>query len=162
MMLRGWTAGSALLAGLVQTFVFARVLDPEGKPISGATIGVIYLHEDLVYLPDELVARLATTTDPAGMAVLKAAPDAVEMVRVTSPGHGVQIGHFRDGLKPGMELRLRPVARMEGRVTAADPSSVKGLKVLLSTHPSDRSKGEVYGRAEAMTDMPSSELSSRK
>ncbi len=28
-MLRGWTAGSALLAGLVQTFVFARVLEPE-------------------------------------------------------------------------------------------------------------------------------------
>ncbi len=28
-LLRAWTAGSALLAGLVQTFVFARVLDPE-------------------------------------------------------------------------------------------------------------------------------------
>ncbi len=28
-LLRGWTAGSALLAGLIQTFVFARVLDPE-------------------------------------------------------------------------------------------------------------------------------------
>lgn len=28
-LLRGWTAGSALLAGLVQTFVFARVLSPE-------------------------------------------------------------------------------------------------------------------------------------
>ncbi len=29
MVLRGWTAGGGLLAGLVQTFVFARVLDPE-------------------------------------------------------------------------------------------------------------------------------------
>lgn len=28
-LLRGWTAGSALVAGLVQTFVFARVLSPE-------------------------------------------------------------------------------------------------------------------------------------
>jgi O-antigen/teichoic acid export membrane protein len=28
-LLRGWTAGSALLAGLLQTFVFARVLEPE-------------------------------------------------------------------------------------------------------------------------------------
>ena len=28
-LLRGWTAGSALLAGLVQTFVFARVLEPD-------------------------------------------------------------------------------------------------------------------------------------
>ncbi len=28
-LLRGWTAGSALLAGLIQTFVFARVLEPE-------------------------------------------------------------------------------------------------------------------------------------
>jgi O-antigen/teichoic acid export membrane protein len=28
-LLRGWTAGGALLAGLVQTFVFARVLSPE-------------------------------------------------------------------------------------------------------------------------------------
>jgi len=28
-LLRGWTAGSALLAGLIQTFVFARVLNPE-------------------------------------------------------------------------------------------------------------------------------------
>ncbi len=27
--LRGWTAGSALVAGLIQTFVFARVLNPE-------------------------------------------------------------------------------------------------------------------------------------
>jgi O-antigen/teichoic acid export membrane protein len=27
--LRGWTAGSALIAGLIQTFVFARVLEPE-------------------------------------------------------------------------------------------------------------------------------------
>src|SRR5690349_23373643 len=27
--LRGWTAGSALLAGLIQTFVFARVLEPD-------------------------------------------------------------------------------------------------------------------------------------
>ena len=29
MMLRGWVAGSSLLAGLIQTFVFARVLSPE-------------------------------------------------------------------------------------------------------------------------------------
>jgi hypothetical protein len=29
MMLRGWSAGGGLLAGLVQTFVFARVLDPD-------------------------------------------------------------------------------------------------------------------------------------
>ena len=29
MMLRGWTAGGGILVGLVQTFVFARVLDPE-------------------------------------------------------------------------------------------------------------------------------------
>lgn len=28
-LLRGWTAGSALIAGLIQTFVFARILDPE-------------------------------------------------------------------------------------------------------------------------------------
>ena len=28
-MLRGWTAGSALVAGLIQTFVFARILGPE-------------------------------------------------------------------------------------------------------------------------------------
>ncbi len=28
-LLRGWTAGGALLAGLIQTFVFARVLEPE-------------------------------------------------------------------------------------------------------------------------------------
>ncbi len=28
-LLRGWTAGSALLAGLIQTFVFARVLEPD-------------------------------------------------------------------------------------------------------------------------------------
>jgi hypothetical protein len=28
-LLRGWTAGSALVAGLIQTFVFARVLSPE-------------------------------------------------------------------------------------------------------------------------------------
>ncbi|HET7806591.1 MAG TPA: hypothetical protein VFL53_20315 [Pseudolabrys sp.] len=28
-LLRGWTAGGALIAGLIQTFVFARVLDPE-------------------------------------------------------------------------------------------------------------------------------------
>jgi hypothetical protein len=29
MLLRGWTAGGGVIAGLVQTFVFARVLDPE-------------------------------------------------------------------------------------------------------------------------------------
>jgi O-antigen/teichoic acid export membrane protein len=29
LLLRGWTAGGGLLAGLVQTFVFARVLDPD-------------------------------------------------------------------------------------------------------------------------------------
>jgi O-antigen/teichoic acid export membrane protein len=29
LVLRGWTAGGGILAGLVQTFVFARVLDPE-------------------------------------------------------------------------------------------------------------------------------------
>src|SRR4029079_11532816 len=29
LLLRGWTAGGGLIAGLVQTFVFARVLDPE-------------------------------------------------------------------------------------------------------------------------------------
>ena len=28
-LLRGWTAGSALIAGLIQTFVFARVLSPD-------------------------------------------------------------------------------------------------------------------------------------
>ena len=29
MILRGWTAGGGIIAGLVQTFVFARVLEPE-------------------------------------------------------------------------------------------------------------------------------------
>ncbi len=130
-----------------------RVLDPEGKPVSGAVVGVTYLTDDLIYLPKELTERLGSTTDPAGMATLRGfAPESIEIVSVTSPSLGIQFSQFRGGLKLGTDLRLLPVARVEGRVTAADPASARGLKVFLSTYPVDQSKGIVYGRAQARTD----------
>ncbi|MEJ7639843.1 MAG: hypothetical protein WKF75_18200, partial [Singulisphaera sp.] len=133
--------------------VAVRVLDPEGSPVAGASVAVVFLNGDGSPLPDELAGRLGTTTDTAGRAVLKAAPpEAILMVRVTTGDHGAQVFIPRRGLKPGTDLRLRPVARVEGRVSSADPASARGLHVYLSTFLRDQSKGQVSGSAEAVTD----------
>ena len=59
LLLRAWTAGSALLAGLIQTFVFARVLDPERFSVFilvGATGVSMWLFD--LGLPKILFVRL--------------------------------------------------------------------------------------------------------
>ncbi len=133
--------------------VAVRVLDPQGVPVAGAAVAVILLQGGQSLLPDELAGRLGSTTDAAGRAVLKAAPpEDIFMLRVTTGEYGAQSFIHRRGLKPGTDLRLRPVARVEGHVSSADPASARGLHVHLSTSPRDPSEVDIYGKAEVVTD----------
>lgn len=109
-----------------------RILDPEGNPAAGVRVMVVSLREDRTSVPDELAERLAATTDPDGQATLEGAPcEAIQTVHVTSRDHGTQRFRRENGFHAENELKLFPVAAVEGHITAGDPAAIRGVQVHL-------------------------------
>jgi protocatechuate 3,4-dioxygenase beta subunit len=130
------------------------ILDPAGKPLGGVLVRPTSFEGASPSLPDELSERLGATTDPTGHASVRAiSPSGVRGVRVITRAFGAQeIYLLNGGLKGDDQLRLKPVARVEGIVTATDPADAAERKVYLGTYPREFHGVEATGRAEAVTD----------
>ena len=126
-----------------------RVVDPEGRPVAGATILPRRVAREASEVP-EAVGRLAlATTDRDGRATLEVfLSEELLEVEVVAAGFGLQVRQFgRPGGLAGAgpkSITLRPVGRVAGRAIAEDGRGVGGLRVLVVSADS--------GRPEAVTD----------
>ncbi len=134
------------------TPIRVRILDPDGKPLPAAVVGVRYIHSARTSVPDELIGQSSSVTEADGRATLAAfPPDQIEGVRVESRQFGQQVAMFRWGVQGEPTIQLRPVARVQGKYTADDPAAVRRLTVRV--HSRRIGKGpEVYAQAIAVTD----------
>ncbi len=149
---RGWERPLRLTLGVPATSTF-RVNDPQGKPVAGARVAVIFLKPIAIYMPDDLSDRLSVQTDASGLASLGVGPAGlIRLMRVTTELYGVQNYQDHEGFPAGATLALQSVVPLEGRVTAADPAAVKRLKVHVTCTPEKRLRGKNWGEAEALTD----------
>ena len=131
-----------------------RLLDPAGMPAAGCKVAVVFLNDGRTTLPDELSDRLSETSDAGGNVVMHVvAPDSIRMVRTNSSAFGTQYFHLRKPrFKSGAELKLSPVASVEGWITADDPAAVRGVLVHLDTRRGDWSELNGQGQATVRTD----------
>lgn len=134
------------------TPIRVRILDPDGKPLPEAAVGVRYIRSARTSVPDELIEQILAVTDADGRATLSAfPPDQIEGVRVDTRHFGQQTAMIRRGVQGELPIQLRPVARVHGKYIADDPAAVRGLTVRV--HSMRIGKGpEVYAEATAVTD----------
>jgi hypothetical protein len=84
-------------------------------------------------IPAAVRAVWRTTADAAGRAHLHSLRDVLD-IKVTSPEFGTQvIRRSQDEGSLKRTIQLRQTGRVEGRVLAADPRSVGGIKIWLRT-----------------------------
>ena len=133
--------------------IVLRVLDPEGHPVAGAKAAAVKLRDDRTSLPDELAGRLSASTDQEGLVKLEGAPgDLVQTVQVTTRDHGTQRFDRQNGFQAENELRLLSMAPVTGRVTADDPSVVRGVRLHLSGMGKVEEGSFISSLADAITD----------
>lgn len=130
-----------------------RVVDPDGRPVSGAEVAPGQVRGRR--LPLELVEHLAATTDREGRATLAgAAAEALDEVRVVAGPFGAQVVRTprpdADGVRT---IALAPVGRVEGRLTADDARAVAGVPLRLRSSVDDLdAEAGVGGVAEVVSD----------
>jgi protocatechuate 3,4-dioxygenase beta subunit len=114
-----------------------RVVDPDGRPVSGAEVmpGQVRGRRP----PLVLAERLAATTDKEGRATMEAAAaESLDQVRVVAASFGTQVVRTprpdADGVRT---IALAPAGRVEGRLTAGDPRAVAGVAVRLHSSVDD-------------------------
>jgi hypothetical protein len=141
------------------------VLDPEGKPVAGATveprevltpIGLTYSLASKFILP-----ILEAVTDADGRARVPALSyGAFSWVRITTPSLGIQHQRLPDPpLAPQREIHLRSTGKIFGRIVADRPEWTRGVKLSITTtsDPVDRdTKGiaEVVSRGDGLFLIP--------
>ena len=115
-----------------------RVVRPDGKPAAGARVRVAQLDFSNFKAPrppDEMLDRLAATTDTDGRATLDglAAPD-IGALDVTAPGQLVQC--LQVDPETG-SVSLRPLGRLKVRVVADDPKAARGWEIKAWSRPNE-------------------------
>jgi beta-lactamase regulating signal transducer with metallopeptidase domain len=120
------------------------VFKPEGQPCAGALVEIVYVRTPVGFehLPDELMARVAASTDAEGRVKLPAAsPDTLSEVRITAKDYGIQIQQIQlvENRQPraivGYTIRLRPVGKIEGRVISNRPEAARDVRLIFSAAP---------------------------
>lgn len=107
-----------------------RVLDPAGKPVAGAT--VLPSEIDDVPIPDAPGRQLGGTSDSEGRVVLASVPRSLlREILVDAP----RLGKQRIRIEPVhvAEIRLAPVGRFVGLLTAPANQPIQGVTVRAST-----------------------------
>ena len=133
-----------------------RVQGPDGQPLGGVKVLPEWLKTHYTTMPDAVAELAAATTGPDGLAVLDAAtPDELTYVDVHSREFGIQGRPIvtRPG-KPAV-VGLRPVSVWKGRLSAKDPSHVRGWRVRAYTRvePGDfGAEPQTTGYVETITD----------
>jgi hypothetical protein len=112
-----------------------RVVRPDGKPGAGAQVRAVQLNFKAPRPPDKLLDRLVATTDSDGRATLEGlALGDIFSLDVTLPGQVVQC--LPVDVETGT-LALRPVGRLDVRVVAEDPRTLKGWTITASSWPTE-------------------------
>ncbi|QEH37771.1 Regulatory protein BlaR1 [Aquisphaera giovannonii] len=130
-----------------------RITDAEGRPLAAAKVTPATLRETPLRLPEPLAERLASRTDGEGSArLLGPSGGSIEAVRVEPPGGGAQVFHRPKGFPDGAELKLAATVAVTGRVTATEPSAVRGLRLWLSASTEPADAGWITTETEVITD----------
>jgi hypothetical protein len=119
-----------------------RIIDPRGASVKGAIVepwhwSVPNYAYDIP--PDDIRAATQGISDSDGIAKLPAVSrEGFRTVQVTASGFGVQQLQLKDSdQSPALRaIRLRPVGRLEIRVTSSDAQATAGLRVGASTEAS--------------------------
>ena len=128
------------------------VVAPDEKPLPG--VRIMPERVDDLRLPAEVAARLAATSDAAGLAVLgDLAPSRIDLLRLESADYGVQWaalpGPAANGKRP---IAFAPVGSVRGRLFADDPTAIAGRPVRLVSWLAADDDGAGGGLADAITD----------
>jgi hypothetical protein len=121
------------------------VLDPGGRPCTGALVEPYYVRTSPGYqpLPEELMARLAARTDGEGRVKLPAAsPETLYQVRITAKDFGIQVQRTQKSEPAAVvdgKIHLRNVGKIEGRVIARQPELARGVRLVFTTEEHSRS-----------------------
>lgn len=150
----GSEAGVRLVCGAPHNFN-VRVTNPDGSPIDKAIVKVVAfgeglrnvvgfgLPESVNCMPDVLASNTSVKTDGQGNAILSAWPPKNRMlVSVSTPQFGCQrFMSLEDRDTPDrMEIQLRPVGRLTGRVVADHDVALEGLTVRIELHSKYKQK----------------------
>ena len=141
------------------------ILDPEGKPVAGATVEPreVLTPIGLTYSPAPkfILPILEAVTGADGRARVPALPyEAFRWVRITTPILGIQDQRLPDPpLAPQREIRLRSTGRIFGRIVADRPEWTRGVKLSITTtsapvHRDTEGIAEVVSRADGIFLIP--------
>ncbi|HZW31241.1 MAG TPA: carboxypeptidase regulatory-like domain-containing protein [Isosphaeraceae bacterium] len=154
------SAGSVQLklGGPAHTAV--RVLGPDGKPVAGArlTPGSVRVAggirpSSMFPLPNALADRLAATTDADGKGQIQGCrAEDIEAVLVEAAGFGLQGSELGAAAGGARAITLKPAGRLTGRVQVEDPSTARGLEVIVLTRPRTTAGPWVTGEGRTTTD----------
>ena len=115
------------------------VIGPDGRPVAGARVEPYYdLAPNNAYEipPQEMLPAIGGVTDAQGRIRLPAMErKGFGKVAVTTEAFGRQLLRLTDKADEPAErtIRLRPVGRVEGRITASRPELARGVDLYLST-----------------------------
>ena len=114
-----------------------RIVDPQGKPVAGARIVPWDFKEGPFAPPEEIAAVIDGTSDADGLARLPAIDrSGWRVLLVKAAGFGEQTVRSPWGvaeMAPTTTIPLRPVGRLEVKVTGDAPEHLAGLTVIVRT-----------------------------
>ena len=134
-----------------------RVLGPDGRPVAGAVIEPFHFKTPMAYNfpPRAMLPLVRAVTDAAGRASLPALPrEGFMTVQVSTKALGIQRLRLKDKASEPADrvLRLRPAARLEGRILAPEPEQARGLRIFVETRdPAGTGVEQSTGGAEVVT-----------
>lgn len=108
------------------------VVDANGRPVAGATVEPVNFRSEQGFdlIPDPISIALRANTNATGQTRLHIGSPYFLNARVTSDPFGIQVVQFNPrGLGPTRTVRLGDVGRIEGRVTAKDPSDARRVRI---------------------------------
>ncbi len=113
--------------------VSIRVLNPDGRPVEKAKVHLNAAKNGGNGL-NVLGDRVAATTGADGRARLTCVdPEDVQTCLVTAPNFGTQNFRWEVPVKDEVDLKLRAVGQLTGRVLADDPENARGMKLRVNT-----------------------------
>lgn len=132
-----------------------RILTPAGEPLAGAVVQPLNYKTTVGYdlVPEEMLSYMSARTDADGIATLSAMRlKPLFRVQIVSDPFGKQaIRVDRDLEQPVRDIRLREVARIEGRLVGERKEWLRGVRLAFTVGNQDEWT-QTEGEARAVTD----------